>query len=136
MIVYGDLRIWASQQLFGCDDGFDEKARTIGVEKDGKLIAVVVYTDYHPHMIEMHIASIDSSWASRYTLKTFFSYPFSQLKLNRVQAILAASNERAISMIERLGFTYEGYHPKAYRGGVDAVSYGLLKSNCKWVNHG
>lgn len=124
---------WASLNLFGVSDAWDEKAVAIGVEKNRKLIAAVVYTDYHAHMIEMHIVSVDSSWATRHTLKVFFSYPFSQLKLNRVQAILAASNERAISMAERLGFTKEGHHPCAFMGGVDAVSYGMLKQNCKWL---
>lgn len=135
MIVYGDelLCQWASLQLFGHSDGFDHKARAIGVTKDDKIICVVVYTDYHDHMIEMHIASIDSRWATRYNLKVFFSYPFSELRLDRVQAILAASNERAISMAERLGFTQEGYHPKAFIGGVDAVSFGMLKPDCKWL---
>jgi len=135
VIVYGNerLREWASFQLFGHADGFDEKAKAIGVEKNGSIIASVVYTDYHPHMIEMHIASIDKTWATRHTLRTFFSYPFIQLKLERVQAILAASNEGAISMAKRLGFTFEGNHPKAFRGGVDAVSYGMLKSDCRWL---
>ena len=134
MIVYGDgLCKWASLQLFGHPEGFDEKAVAIGVERNGKVIASVVYTDYHDHMIEMHIASVDKRWATRHNLKVFFSYPFHQLKLDRVQAILAASNEGAISMAKRLGFTQEGYHPKAFIGGVDAVSFGMLKQDCKWL---
>ena len=136
MLVYDrqkELLEWASLQLFGEPDGWDDKAVAIGVELEGKIIAVVVYTNYHPQMIEMHIASVDSRWASRYNLRRFFLYPFSQLGLGRVQAILAASNERAISMAKRLGFTYEGYHPQAFIGGVDAVSYGMLKHQCKWL---
>lgn len=136
MIVYGDFRAWASNQLFGHPDCFDEKAKTIGVTRNEQLIAVIVYTDYYPHMLEMHIVSIDKRWATRHNLRTLFSYPFIQLGLERVQAILAASNEGAISMAERLGFKREGYHSKAYTGGVDAVSYGMLKHQCKWVYHG
>lgn len=135
MIVYGDevLCQWASLLLLGRPDIFDHKARAIGVEKDGKLIAAVIYTNYRDHMIEMHIASVDKRWATRHNLKVFFSYPFSQLKLDRVQAITAASNEGAISMLGRLGFSREGYHPKAYDGGVDAISFGLLKPDCRWI---
>lgn len=135
MIVYNDevLCQWASLLLLGRSDIFDHKARAIGVEKDGKLIAAVIYTNYRDHMIEMHIASVDKRWATRHNLKVFFSYPFSQLKLDRVQAITAASNEGAISMLGRLGFSREGYHPKAYDGGVDAISFGLLKPDCKWI---
>lgn len=135
-LVYGrdtELCDWTSLQLFGQPGKWDDKAKAIGVESNGKLIACVVYSDYHVHSIEMTIASLDKRWCTRHTLQAFFAYPFAQLKLGRVQAITAASNEGAISMLKRLGFTQEGFHRKACAGGVDAISFGMLAEECGWL---
>lgn len=136
MLVYDrqqELIEWASQGIFGTLDAWDEKAVAIGVEHEGKIIAAVVYTDYHPHCIDMHIYTVDKRWCNRHTLKAFFAYPFIQLGLERVQSVIRTDNEGAITLLKKLGYTREGTHPKAYFGGVDAYSYGLLKHQCKWI---
>lgn len=128
------IKDWASQKLFGHPKGYDEKAVAIGAYLDNDLIAAVVYTDYHKdRSIEMSIVSIDSRWATRHNLKRFFAYPFIQLKLKRVQAVVSVHNEGAISMLERLGFKREGTHRCAYWDGKDAHSYGMLKHECRYI---
>jgi len=140
MLLYGHdkgLCAWASLGLFGVPNAFDEKAVAIGVVRDYRLIAAVIYNNYVPNIsIEMSIYSVDSRWASRYNLKELFSYPFIQLKLKRVTALCSATNEGVIMFLTKLGFKHEGTHPEAYHGGEDALSFGMLKSNCKWINHG
>lgn len=136
MLVYGEDAIlceWASWLLYQRPDAWDNKCKAIGVIRNKKLIAVVVYSNYFGHQIEMTIVSLDKKWGTRHNLRAFFLFPFAQLKLERVQAVAAASNEGTISMLKRLGFTQEGYHPKAYEGGVDAISFGMLKENCRWL---
>jgi len=140
MLLYGadkDVCEWVSQQLFKDPYAFDEKAKAIGIIKDGKLIAGVVYTNYVPNVtIEMSIATIDKRWCNRHNLEAFFKYPFIQLGLERVQTLCSAIDEGVIMFNQKLGFTQEGYHRKAFPLGGDAISWGMLKSECRWINHG
>ena len=46
---------WARERI-GVS-GFDDDARTIGLERDGHLVAVVVYDSFHATDVQMHIAS-------------------------------------------------------------------------------
>jgi len=136
VIVYGAdeaVAKWVSLNLTGLDDSY-EKYSAIGIVKDEQLIAGVVYSNYQPNiLIEMHIFSIDKRWCNRHTLRKIFCYPFIQLNLERTQAICSADNEGVHVFLEKIGFTREGYHRKAYFDGSDAVSFGMLKSECKWL---
>lgn len=137
MIVYNQSKLineWVSIGLFGVRDAYDEKCVSVGVERNGKLIAGVVYSDYQPDIsIEMSIFSIDKRWCSRHNLKILFGIPFTQYKLRRVQIICSAKNEGAIMFVKKIGFKQEGYHPEAYADGSDAISFGMLKKECRWI---
>lgn len=140
MILYGadqDVCEWVSNQLFGENYAFDSKSKAIGVVKDNELIAGVIYNNYQPNLlIEMSIASIDKQWCSKHNLRAFFKYPFIQLGLERVQTLCSAKEGGIIMFNQRLGFKKEGYHRMAWPLGGDAISFGMLKSECKWINHG
>jgi len=139
MLVYGqDDRVarWVGEQLMKDADAFTP-CKAIGIEHDGKLIAGIVYNKYEPELlIEMSIASLDRTWCNRHNLNALFSYPFAQLRLKRVQALCSEKDEGVQMFLKRLGFTHEGTHPCAYHDGGTALSFGMLKENCKWVNHG
>lgn len=141
MIIFGQDALvaeWVSLQLFGQHNSF-HPCVALGVAKDNKIIAGVVYNNYqtdkngNPLLIEMTIASVDKRWATRHNLKVLFSYPFAQLKLERVQALCSANNEGVQMFLEKLGFTKEGLHRKAYADGGDCISYGMLKNECRWL---
>lgn len=125
---------WASNHIFGYPDAWDEKARAMAAIKDGRIIAAVIYTNYHPeHSIEMSIASVDKSWANRHTIRAFFKYPFIDLGVKRVQTLCSAKKGEVIMFNKRVGFRAEGYHRQAWFDGGDAVSFGMLKEECKWI---
>lgn len=140
MLLYGcdkEILEWVSLQLFEEKDGFSTQDKAIGVVLDNKLIAGVVYNRYVPNItIEMSIASIDKRWATRHNLRAFFSYPFIELCLKRIQTLCSATDEGIIMFNKKLGFTQEGLHRQAWPMGGDAISWGMLKSECKWINHG
>lgn len=124
---------WVSMGIFGTADAWDEKAVAIGIERDGRIIAGCVYTDYQQHMIEMHIFSIDPRWATKYSLRALFRYPFIQLNLKRVQALCSANDKGVQMFLKRLGFIHEGVHPYAYHDGGTAYSFGMLKHQCRYI---
>jgi hypothetical protein len=137
ILVYGcdkELAQWASMQIFNNTDTWDDTVRAIGVKKNNHLIAAVVYSMYIPNvLIEMSVASVDKSWATRHNLKAFFKYPFIQLGLERVQTHCSATARDIIMFNKRLGFKPEGLHRKAWLSGGDAISFGMLKTECRWL---
>ena len=144
MLLYGadqDVCDWASMQFIGRKDWFRDSG-AIGVVNNGKLIAGVIYSNYctdkenNPVSIEMSIASIDKRWATRHNLRAFFMHPFIDLKVKRVHTLCSAKNEGVVMFNKRLGFRQEGYHLEAWPLGGDAISWGMLKSECKWVKNG
>ena len=118
MLIYGidkALCEWASINLFGANDVFDDKCVAIGFANDSGLKAAVIYSNYQPNVsIEMSIYSVDKTWATRHNIRQFFMYPFIQLGLERVQATCSAQNEGVIVFLKKLGFSQEGYHRKAH----------------------
>ena len=113
---------------------FRTDARTLGLERDGVLLAVVVFDNFGETDVCMHIASDGSkAWMSKSLLLGAFAYPFLQLGLLRVTGLVPADNEAALAFDENLGFVREGYHPKAGPAGCDLISLGLLRSHCRFI---
>ena len=132
-LVYGydqELSFWAAKQLG--TSGFGE-SRAIGVYDGEKIIASVVYFNYRHPNIEMAIASISPEWANKRTLKAFFSYPFIECNCNRVTVLVDSDNEQVRRFDERLGFVHEGTLRQGHPTG-DAEIYGMLKTECRWID--
>jgi hypothetical protein len=138
-LVYGnDIELCEWAGLVVCQDksAFSQPAKAIGIIDNGKLICAVVYNNYRPSKIgsiEMSIASIDKRWATRHNLRALFSYPFAQLNLGRVEAHCQAQDEGVINFLTRLGFVREGLHRQAYHDGSDALSFSMLRHECRWL---
>lgn len=141
MLLYGaddDVANWIAYQLFKADKTVFGTCNAIGITRDQKLIAGVVYNNYHespsgvPLSIEMSIASIDKRWATRHNIRALYSYPFTDLRVRRVNTFCSAKDEGVIMFNQKLGFTREGYHPQLFEEG-DAISWGMLREDCKWL---
>jgi hypothetical protein len=119
-----------AQGLTGVED-FGH-CRTIAFyERD--VLAVVVYNAVEDKNCGISIAANNPKWCTRTVLRCSFGYPFIQLGLNRVTGVIRASNERALSLNQRLGFKHEGEMREYYDNGESAMIYGLTKSECKWI---
>lgn len=133
MMIYGhDAEVieWVGKRL---DCNFESTDKAIGIARNGKIVAGVVYHNYRPGFnIEMSIASITPRWATKEVLRALFSYPFIQLGLPRVTGIAARDNASVRRFDERLGFVKEGIMRNAHSDG-DAVIYGMLKNECKYI---
>lgn len=127
-----ELLRWAAE-VIGIER-FRADARAIGLARDsGELRAVVVYDTLSKTDCHMHVASDGSGrWLSREFLVHAFSYPFIQLKLRRVTAMVPASNEAALKFDRHIGFVDEGFHPAALPGD-DIRSLGMLREACRFI---
>lgn len=133
-LIYGQedrLLPWAQERI-GVQLRRD--AYTIGLERDGELVAVVAFDNFSKNDLCMHVASDGSKrWMNKELLVSAFSYPFIQLGLPRVTGLVQAGNATAIAFDEHIGFVREGYHPKAAHDGGDLISFGILKEACRFI---
>ena len=110
------------------------KAVGFGIDRDGQLIAGVVFNDYNGVNIDMHVASDGSKrWMTKELLWMVFDYAFNQAKVNRITGLVAATNVAARRFDEHIGFTLEatlkGAHPEG-----DLLVYVLWREQCRWLN--
>lgn len=109
---------------------------TIGIERDGDLIAGCVYNNMRTHEnvpFDMNIAfyAKNAKWASRANMEAILGYPFDYLKLKRITAVVRKSNKKVKKLISSLGFQYEGKARLAWDGVHDAYIYGMTKEDAK-----
>lgn len=119
---------------------FNAPLHAVGVVRGGSLVGGVVF--YNKRFngagelvdIEMSAAFEPTDWCRPATLKALFEVPFVHLGSNRMTTITSRKNKAARLIDEGLGFKLEGVHPEAIDGKQDAVSYGMLRKNCAWID--
>lgn len=130
-IVFDKARVieWVERKL---DDHFP-LATAIGLERDGELVAGVLYDRYNGASICMHVAADGSNWLTREFLFVAFAYPFNQLGCKRITGIVNSNNVRAQRFDEHLGFTLEARLKDAMPDGADMLIYRMLRDECIWI---
>ncbi len=126
------IRDWVSREL-GQEKLGGDKFAALGIMSDGELIGGAIYHQFTGNMIEISLASISPAWCSRKTLKAIFSYPFEQMGVTRMNAFCDKKNKKIRKIMERIGFKQEGCLRKALPNSHDAIVYGMLRDECKWI---
>lgn len=129
-VVFDDERVsqWVGERL---ETEFF-KCRAIGYERRGELIAGVVYDEFNGANVNMHVAAEGVNWLTRNYLRVVFAYPFQQLKVKRVTAMVAASNKKALRFDLHLGFRLETILRDAAPDG-DLLILVMRPQDCRWI---
>lgn len=133
-LIYDDqpaLLRWAAERIgLRC---FKPDAKAFGVQRGGQLCAVVVWDTFSEVDCALHVASCgDGHWLTRRVLLQAFGYPFVDLKLRRITALIPAKNADAIRFNEHLGFKLEGLCPEAMPDD-DIQIRGMLRRECRFI---
>jgi hypothetical protein len=75
----------------------------------GKLIAGIVFHNYHPEagVIEMTIAALPGSrWVTRSTLRIIHQFVFQRCACQTLMAVVPADNEALLRQLAQLGFMF------------------------------
>lgn len=113
---------WQSEKTFNA----------VGVEKDGELIAGVIFDSFSPGArCTMHCAG-EGNWCSRKLLKFCFNYVFNIAKCKVVINTVAATNEKSIDFTKHVGFK-EVARIKDGAGDCDLVALVLHRDDCRWI---
>lgn len=114
---------------------------SIGVTDDERVIAGAVYHGYRTHVvgskkassIEISLSAEDKQWGQRFVIKAMLRYPFNQLGVTRLNAMVHRKNKMWRKRLKWIGFREEGILEGWYADG-DAVFYGLYREKAtRWV---
>ncbi len=105
----------------------------LGIVSDRRLIGGFVFSNFVGHNIEVSAAVDSARWATRGTLDQMFGYPFRQLGCARITAITREDNVRTHRILTGTGFKQEGRARKAWDGEHDAIIFGILKEECRFL---
>lgn len=134
MIVYDrqeEMIRWAAERI-GIQN-FRDDAHAIGMEKDGRLVAVTVFDTFSSCDCNVHIASDGSRrWCNREFVVRCMAYPFLQLNKRRITGLVPAKNEDALKFDLHFGFKVEGRLEHALPDD-DIIVLGMLREKCRWL---
>lgn len=130
---------WVAKRVELDDENDFGPANSIGVAIGGRPVAGVVYSWFQkkPNGNDIRVtiaAESGSMWARREVLERMFSYPFEQLQCARMTALIREGNARSEKLCRHLGFRKEGVMRRGWDGKTNALVYGILKSECKYLN--
>lgn len=112
---------------------FRPDAKAIGLGDSKNLKAVVVFDDFSECDCNMHLATNGTGHdLSRSLFVAAFSFPFIQLKLNRVTGMVPTKNLQAFNLNTKMGFRLEGIARKAIIDD-DLYILGMLREECRFI---
>lgn len=112
------------------EDGINH---SIGVERDGEIIAGIVYCEFNGTNVCLHVASKKNVvWVSRALLKMVFGFAFDGLKVKRITGFVPETNERARNFDERCGFKLDARLEHIFPDGALCV-YRMFREDCRWL---
>jgi len=133
-IVSNPARVWAFVRSCSVAVPMVAGMKGIGLEKDGELVAGVLYEGFNGHNCWMHVgAQPGGKWLNREYLRYCFHYPFVEVGLKRVSGAVDASNLEARRFDEHLGFKQEAVLRGAASDGGDLILYVMRREDCRYV---
>ncbi len=104
----------------------------IGLAKNGKIVAGVVYEGFNKASVKTHIAIDEKTYLTKEFIHTIFAYPFEQLGVHKLIGIVDSGNTKAIELNKKLGFIQEGVLEGASITG-DLILMTMTKPQCRWL---
>lgn len=125
-IVQGDaVGVWVAERTTGA---YHCNSTAIGLERDGKIVAGVIYENFLDTTINCHVA-IDGRMNKRFLLAVF-DYPFRVCNVEKLVVLITEENAKIVRMAKNSGFTEEA---RIKRSNGDMIFFTMLKSECRFL---
>lgn len=134
-VVYGAddiVRRWVAKHI-GQDFLLTPDQRAVGIVRNGKIGAGVVFEKYCGQTITTSVAVTDPKCFNRTTLRRWFEFPFKQLKVERITSVVAESNLKALKFNGQIGMRFEARLPRAAYDGSDLIILRMFREECPWL---
>lgn len=102
------------------------------VNRAGDLVAGVMYENYTGASVTATIAINKGTVVGKEFMRVIFDYPFQQLGVRKLFAMVAESNKPSIEFIVRCGFVEETRIKDYYESG-DAIVFACTPESCRWL---
>jgi RimJ/RimL family protein N-acetyltransferase len=121
-----ELRSWLCSKS---NEHYPVETMCIGQKKDGKLIAVVGYNQFTQENCQIHVASTNVYWLSKFLLFAIFDYPFNKIKVKVIIAPICKDNAKSLNLCRKLGFVVT-------ETTNNLVIMSMRRNQCKWLQQG
>jgi RimJ/RimL family protein N-acetyltransferase len=128
-IVSGpEVGLWVAGKMNG---SFSSATGTaIGLERDGSLVAGVMYENWNQQSVTAHMAI--TGQLTRSFLGAIFRYAFEKCGVHKVILPISSGNAKSNKFAQKLGFIEEARIRDAAPDG-DIVIFCLAKNECKYL---
>lgn len=135
-IVFGPARVLAFINTLRPLE-YTQGMQGIGLERDGELVAGIIYEGYNENSIWAHIAAEPGSkWLNKEYLRFCTSYAFHYCRVNMILGTVEASNLQALRFAAHLGFKEEARVRQAAADGGDILILKMRLEDCRYMKAG
>lgn len=128
-IVQGaEIGEWVAERIQG--GYFAQLSSAIGLQKDAKTIAGVIYENWNKRTVFCHIA-VEGRLTKSY-LKAIFDYPFNVLNVEKIIVPVVKDNEKSIKLVQNMGFAEEARIKDGAPNG-DIIFMTLARKDCRFL---
>jgi L-amino acid N-acyltransferase YncA len=103
------------------------------VDDAGRIRGMVGYDYWTKNSCEAHMAA-DAPIAWRSLLGPAFQYPFEQIGIGILLAVIPAFNARSIRLAKHFGFREVHRIKDGWELGVDTILHELRREECRWLS--
>ena len=96
-------------------------------------IASCMYEGFNGRSVRVHLATEGPNWLNREYLWFCFYYPFEQLKVTKLIALIESNNLKSVKWTKHCGYQLEATLKDAGQD-ADLLIYTMTKEQCKWLN--
>lgn len=119
---------WAAERL---GMGFHEqRSRALGLVKDGKIIAGVIYENWNRRSIMVHMVA--EGRLNRAFISAIFHYAYRVCAVEKVLCPVTSSNTQSRRLVQHMGFCEEARLQDCHPDG-DIVLYTLKRDDCRFL---
>lgn len=113
---------------------FIQGMRGIGLERDGELVAGILYEGYNRQSIWGHVSGAPGSqWLNREFLTFCCDYAFITCEVQMVLGYMEESNAQALRFAKHLGFKEESRITDAAADGGDILILKMRREDCRYT---
>jgi len=128
-IVQGaEIGHWVAERINGAY--FAKRSSAIGLQKNAKTIAGVIYENWNQRTVFCHIAV--EGRLNRAFIKAIFDYPFNVLNVEKIIVSIVKSNEKSIKLVKNMGFIEEARIKDGAPDG-DIIFMTLAYKHCRFL---
>ena len=98
-----------------------------------KIVYGGAFNEHRGRDIQYHAACTDPKVLTKGRIELLFWYGFMVFNTARISCVVAKSNKRSQKVVEGLGWKREGLIREFYAADDDAILYGMLRNECKWI---